>query len=433
VGASSLVATLGYSARQQRAAILVLASTPMVLLQSTSTQNDLVAAFWLVAGVSLLFTLEQSLVPLGAAAVALSVATKPSALLFGVPILLLWALRCGRDFAWRRAALGLVTIGALTAVLILPHARRNVDTFNASLGPARYVRGLANDAPGIGPAVSNALRGLALHLGSGSREIDERTTTLIVRIHERLGIDARDPATSYVADFAIPAPSRHEDDAGNPLQVALFFAASAVIVARPSLRRALPVWLAVAVGFVLFGAVIKWQPWSSRLQTPGFVLAAVPIGIVVGGICRGEGLMAGLFFSASLPWLLSNQTRPLVRLSARDAGSVVVTDRETQYFANRPGLQGAFTAATDFLHARDAHERRCLMSGEDAWEYPLWALAHRRGDDPSFVPVAGQSDLAGCDLLVLDDIDPIDVGPGWTRLWQEVPLAVLSRDRGPER
>ena len=78
-----------------------------------------------------------------------------------------------------------------------------------------------------------------------------------------------------------------------------------------------------------------------------------------------------LFLVAASPYLLLNETRPIVA-----AANIFNTDRVTQYFAARSNLQADYVSVANLVNQSSCTEIG-LIQRPDAWEYPLWVLLHQ--------------------------------------------------------
>jgi hypothetical protein len=169
--------------------------------------------------------------------------------------------------------------------------------------------------------VSNTLRNAALNLGTPSPHLNKAFALSILKVHEWMNLDANDPRTTAEGEFRIKTPSTHETVAGNPL---LTF----VIV--------------LIASYLILSAIFQWKVTGSRYQLPFFALAGALVGYVVPqSINQRAGVMvSAALLLGSVPWLIGNQTRPLIN-GARNASvnSILVEPREHLYFSNGPYLE----------------------------------------------------------------------------------------------
>jgi hypothetical protein len=127
-----------------------------------------------------------------------------------------------------------------------------------------------------------------------------------------------------------------------------------------------------AAGVILFNAAFAWQVYHSRLYLPVFVLFCAPFAVAASQAGWRCVTAASIFLVvASSPWLLNNQTRPLV-----GEHSILRVPRFAQYFHPYPALEREFVSAAEEI-ARARCGEVLLRISNDAWEYPLWlALDH---------------------------------------------------------
>ena len=102
-------------------------------------------------------------------------------------------------------------------------------------------------------------------------------------IHRLLGWDPNDPRTTWpgVSFRVYPEGWRDESFAGNPLHLLLLFAAFSLVALRVPRSRVGAYALAVAAGFALFSALLRWNLWMSRLLVPLLILGTPVVGFVM--------------------------------------------------------------------------------------------------------------------------------------------------------
>jgi 4-amino-4-deoxy-L-arabinose transferase-like glycosyltransferase len=388
VAASLLARELGAGSRGQAGAAVVTTTIPMAILQGSSAQNDLSAGFWLLVFAAFVLRLRKeperlALALGGGASLGLALLTKGTSYLFAVPFALWLAVALARRLG-ARAGRPLLLAGAAALALNLGHFARNASLFGTALGPPH---GVLNEAPSAPALVSNAVRNLAIHLASPSARANRIVEGGVARLHRLIGADPSDPRTTWrgavfhlppIAPGAQPGDAEealyamlHEDSAGNPLHLLLVLLAAAAIALSRRGRRSgsgrVPYLGATVAAFLLFSAALKWQPWSSRLELPLFLLSAPLVAAALLDGARWPGPTAAVLLLAAAPWAVANATRPLA-----GPGNVFATPRLEQYFANRPGLFSPCVAA-----ARAVAETHCdrvgLEIGPDDGEYLFWA------------------------------------------------------------
>jgi 4-amino-4-deoxy-L-arabinose transferase-like glycosyltransferase len=425
IGAASLVAKqLGAGRRGQLLAAFLLASAPMAIMQGSSTQNDLLVGLWLLTAAALALGLledDRLAVARGlvaSTAVALALLTKGTAWIYLPPILLLlaWVLlkRLGP------ARFSLVALLGLAIVLLLNAVpwQANHQTFGqfAYSDNANFDYSTDRHAPST--LVSNLVRNAAIYVGTPSSSINEFATEAIDGTFGALGIDPDDPATTFPGlDFDVPKAG--PDEAHGP-SVLLFllglWALSLTFFARSFRTRERLIWaLVVLADVLLFALLIKWQTWHSRLHLP-VVLLSIPLIAVALELrpsspsWRGR-LVAFVVVAASLlgaVHLVLNVDRPLIGYAGHR--SILVTPRETQYFAARPELEVPYRSVTTAALEQRAG-RVAMIGGFDDWYYPLSALLGP-GVRTSYISVPNasarypQADPASLDAVICLSCDP---------------------------
>ena len=387
IGVSLIASLFAATARGQLLSGLIAATIPMGILQSSSTQNDGVVSFWLVCFIvfGILSMRERSLawIALMSLSLGLAVLTKGTAYVFSAPFVF-WFFLQDVKRSWRHAAGKYLLLGIIVLSVNLGHYQRNYQLFHSPLHSRTTPYFNSRLTPAI--AVSNISRNLAIHLLTPSETVNGFLLRSLRSLHSALGIAIDDPGTSWpgrtVEAFWLGVLGIHEDVSGNLLHLILFMFTGAALACKKNLRSTLPYVLAVLAGFFLYGTMLRWQPWASRLHLPLFLLFSPVAGLVVAGLGKGwieRGVMLFLPILA-LPWVLFNLSRPLVSVKTprRIFPSIFTISRQSQYFANNPYSEHEFLAASALITSN-----RCknigLKSDDNSWEYQLWVLTRNNG------------------------------------------------------
>ncbi len=387
---STIAGQLGAGRVGRILSVLTAATIPMGLLQAVSTQTDYAVSFHLLTAVCFLAGAGKAASGrLGgphlwgaALATGLAVLTKGTAYVVLAPFLaaFTWRLiRRRRLAAWRPLAI----FAAVVLTLNLGHYSRNTRLFDSPLQP----RGLdayhryGNDTHGAGVTISNAARFAALHLTVPAPDLVARSYRAVRGLHGILGLDPEDPRTTWPGMRFEPPPALvHEDFSGNFLHAVLVLACFGA-ACLPRVRRALRGWalhvLLVAGGCLLFAALLKWTPWSTRLHLPLFVLAAPMIGTLLAKQPRHViAVTATILVAQAVPFVAHNPLHPLT-----GGDSVFRQPAGEQMFRVRPQLGEFYTQAVERMAGKGC-PRLGLDMPPDAWEYPLWVVLHQVSEVP---------------------------------------------------
>ena len=375
VNATLIAARLGAGARGQVLAAVACVTLPMAVLQGSSTQNDLVAAFWLSCFVGLVCDRAMAGRPgLGLEAAAalgavlgLALLTKGTAYLLCAGPLAFLVAAVFRSGGGASSAGRLAVVAVVAVILNLGHVGRAWGAFGERLPKQEGLRPLAEVfTPSV--VMANAVRGVVAHFDTPFGSVNRRVQRAVEDMDRALRVDLSDPRITLGPPRPVVQRPLHEDYAGNPLHlVLLLVAGGALVFSGPGPVRAYVAALALSAAALCIG--LKWQVWISRLQLPLFVLACPLIGVAAGRLAPRVGRVCGaLLLVAALPWVLRNETRRLL-----GPGSVFATPRVEQYFANQPALLGPYRHAARAVAATGCAEAGLIAGGND-FEYPLWVL-----------------------------------------------------------
>ncbi|MBF0457176.1 MAG: glycosyltransferase family 39 protein [Nitrospirae bacterium] len=378
IGVSLVAELLGASRRGQIFASVLTASIPMGILQSTSTQNDYVAAFWLVCFVY--FTLLLKDAPKKTVALAsgvslgLAVLVKPTSYFFAFPYLLwcvLKLIKTIRTRAWIPASI----IVLLTLSLNIGHYTRNISLYGHPNASKRFIDIQTIKGLPLPLIFSNVVKNMALNMSTPSDAINKTIVKAFNQIHKLLHIDIDDiRSTSHSFPFAIPF-TLNEDNTGNLIHFILILLCAVVLIMRHNEPEDLTRYaVSIAAGFILMCCFLKWQPWSSRYHLPLFVLSTPFIAVILNSAKNQKVISAAivLVLLSALPWVLLNERRPII---GKD--SIFVTDRMSQLFISRPELKRPYTGAAAIIQSKGCTNIGLSLPDDDAWEHPFWVLLNR--------------------------------------------------------
>jgi 4-amino-4-deoxy-L-arabinose transferase-like glycosyltransferase len=390
IGVSLIARLYMVSMRAQLLSALVAVTVPMAILQSSSTQNDLVVSFWLVCFVffGLLSIRERSLKwnLLMSFSLGLAILTKGTAYIYAFPFVI-WFFAIDVKRSWQQTLLKYLGLAVVILVLNFGHYYRNYQLFKSPLhsGHTPYSNGYVT--PRV--ILSNLSRNIALHMMTPSFKINSYVIGAVNSFHSVLEIGIDEPATTFPDNSFNEKRNRlspSEDSSGNPLHFILFVAITASIIIRKSLRQYLPYTLTTLACFLLFCTMLRWQPWASRLHTPMFILFSPIAGIVVSEMQFrwSVSVLATVLSFAALPWVLFNQSRPLISLYPLISNfyphSIFIAPRKSLYFVRSRDSEPSFLATAAKIGIGGYHNI-ALKGDPEGYEYPLWALTRTNGLD----------------------------------------------------
>jgi hypothetical protein len=388
IGTSLLAKQFGADERGQVLASILCLTIPVGILESTSTQNDYVGAFWFVC---FLLNVKQ----VGAKAIWLGLSlglfllTKQTAYIFTLPFLALASISAIKQ----NTASGfrsILVVVVLAAALFAPFAIRNTMRFGTPIvSKAIFESGYTPNNDSYEPKyfLSNVMRNFADEAFAPIPAYNKALVSLIEKVHVLFHWDVNDPKSTYEGTVFAPmhpAFQLHEDIAGAPLHTLLFIIAAALAIASKKMeqRRVLLLFgSALIVGFLLFSVGVKWSPWHSRLLLPLYVAGCVFAGCVLTHIPRklSAALMVVLLVYA-LPYVVMNPNKFLL-----GDENIFVTPRDVNYFRGAPNIYTAYATARDFFDKNHASTVG-VVADDISWsEYPLWIMLTHGFSKPATV------------------------------------------------
>jgi hypothetical protein len=376
--ASLAAEKLGADRRGQLLAALFAVTIPMGILQSSSTQNDYVAAYWLLC--TAYFVLAYAREPdentgsvatrkniytfMAGAALGLELLTKGTGFIYS-PAIVLWALytrkiRLQRD--WKR----LLAVAALVVALNLGHCWRNTAAFGIPLGSldgkglsvATEIGepSLTNEIHTPNALISNMIRNLIIHgQESFNLSLHRYVMDFYFWSHDLIGIHPLDLRTTwgYYFIYGFDWKKWQEDKSGNPLHLILIFVALCFFLSKgrkSENREAADYFGCLLLAFMLFSLLLKVQVYHGRLHLSLFVFAAPVVGLCLGRIGKAWMLacVAALLVALAVPVHLYNNRRPLL-----GPESILTHSRKDNYFAGTQIEYGVF----DELKRKVAEEK----------------------------------------------------------------------------
>jgi hypothetical protein len=428
VVASGIAALLGGKRGAQLLAATYAVSIPMGILQSTSTQNDYVAAFWavclaylVVLGVRRRLTSWETAAL--AAAVGLSVLTKGTGFVYAPPFVAWFLLHELLRRGIRRAAVAGLAVAAISVVLNAGFWGRNIAVYGGPYGTSEWIQrnlwvrffdeaaplplenpGVAATADAAGEAVATAspaatpvapvepvgqplapfspLARYAVRLAqTAGRNLTLPTGFLSRPVTAALASAAGVFGEEYANELRAVSWN-DENYAGNPIHLFLVPVSLVLLLVswkRPEVRLALGYAGVTLLTYAMIPVVIGHGPsiFGIRYQLSYFVLWA-PITGYAFGLFLGERtirIFAAILLLTALPWVLMNKSRPLIGSPPVRTviGSIVAEDEVTRLMPWTPRLRDDYVGA-----ARAVRESACrdvgLRADSDFLEYPLWWL-----------------------------------------------------------
>ena len=279
----SLITKLfGLSKRWQLSSLVVAVTIPMALLQSTTTQTDLVVSFFITSFIyfGFYYIKEEKLFSWTLLFMILSLSvgilTKSTFYVFALPFCVFFAIYCLKSFKFKSFY---ILIILLLSFLFIngPFLLRNYNQFGSPLGPQKtssfYLPNL-NEKFGFKEMLSNNIKNIGLHLALPNASWNSGVDIVVTKFHKYINYPLNSNVTSWFGIEYKTNFSLHHDTVGNFVHTFLFFFAFVIILIKvKSVPNTIRIYLFLTIlSIFIFAFLLKWQPWQTRLDLPVFFL-----------------------------------------------------------------------------------------------------------------------------------------------------------------
>ena len=291
---SLIIKVLGGKSSHQLLGALFTALLPMGIIQSNTTQNDIVVAYFSLAFVYCVLTGRknsnwQQLLFAGIA-LGLALLTKGTAYLFclffcGWYTLELLKIRKQGVGNLLRTAFRFTLVPLIALSINAGHFYRNICLTGSVLGNSS--KGLANEGVNIKAVGFVGLKNLLNHM-----PVSKNTKNRVIDMGRKWGVDVNDPGYSTnTIDWMMEGFSFHEDYAQNFWHTLLVGFSIILLLSHKKMYRhpldSMSLYVFTLVGIAgLFCFLFKWQPWSNRLETTLFMYSCVLLGMTIANFPR---------------------------------------------------------------------------------------------------------------------------------------------------
>ena len=356
---------------------------PSVLLQATTTKNDIVCAFFILTSILFLYkcykeaTLSNYLF-LGIS-IGLGMLTKGTFYLFIFPALLIFLFFIVKQLFYEKKLKPILN-GSLSVFMLLiinlGHFSRNYSINNNILSIDDVENKMySNEEMNVVFFNSNLLKNIGLHMGYPLNDLYDN---LIVNFHEKNDISIDEPklnflGTKYNNKNTIET---QEDLVPNTFHFLIILIASISIIISSFFKKKykdlIPLVI-VVLQVIVFVVYLKWQPWHTRLHIPIFILSSIFIGIFFNNIKMPKlisYLITLLFVGNFAFYYVFNNTRPIITNIKYTKKINLKDSRHKKYFANQLYLYPEYCSIQ-----KKMDETIIKKIGLDLndWEYPLFS------------------------------------------------------------
>lgn len=392
-----IIETFGLSISYRVLGIFLALTIPEVVLQASSTQNDLVVSFFVILSFYFAiksikeFTIHNAF--FFGLAVGLGILTKATAYIYILPVILIFGVTMlTKVFASKNYKYLWYSLFAAFVFLVLNTGfyYRNYQLTSNLLGvDKKEYSAYSNEKMNGELLLSSMIKNAGNHVGLlHLKPLSVITAKSILKLHQFMGIDINDPANNYFRDIPystlyFPA---HQDLAPNFIQLILILISLSVIIIQmlkgktDLLVRLL--LLTILFQWTLFCFYLKYQPYHTRLHTPMFLLSVPLICYAVSIVSKNfKTLLYALtpvIFGYALMIVFSNMNMPY--------NNTMVKSRYQKYFISKFFLYDEYSAVNKATKAA-GYKNIGLIMEDEAWEYALFTDCYSHPVNPVYIRV----------------------------------------------
>jgi len=328
VAVAALLDQIGIAGHLKLVSAALVLTIPIALLQSSNNKSDIILAFFvLTAFIHSLTCIKNGrrgdylLLGLSFGLAMLTKGTSPIYLAPLIPTLAFTALRRVVREKSPAVLIHAVLAGLLFLAINAGHQSRNYRLTENVLGlDASESKLVSNEKMTPKYLLSNILKNIGRQVGPAP--LNKYYDKLLLRLHRSLDMPLDNPYTHFqnIPYSGAPSKSNYEENAPNYMHLLAFLASIALlgyhawVMKRDTSPAALWLLGTILLQFVLFSALLKWQPWHSRLLVAFFILTVPFVCHVVGLYITNRALSSALavpFILLGMYVVAFNRTRPL--------------------------------------------------------------------------------------------------------------------------
>ena len=415
VGLVAIIERFGLNASAKILTVFLALTIPEVVLQATSTQNDIVVAFSVVAAFYFAlksirnFSLKNAF--FFGLTVGIGILTKGTAYVYMPAILLIYGITVllilfrSKNYKY---ALYAVFTGIIFLSINVGFYCRNYQLTSNLLGVDQKEYGTYSNEKMNGKLlILSMVKNAGNHMGLFHlKPLSVISAKAIVKLHQMIGVDINDPATNYYKDkYDTLYNPDHEDAAPNFIHFVLITIALIVIIVK-SFKQKIPLAVKLLVFTVLFQGVffsfyLKYQPFHTRLQTSLFLLSVPLISYAVHLLNVNFKKLfywsTSFIFGYAFMIVLGNLNHPY--------NKAIKQSRYQKYFMAKPWLYNEYNGVTQQVQNLNYQNIGLIMGDGDAdFEYAIFTNCYSKLLNPVYINVNNYTKFSKPESLKVDCI-----------------------------
>lgn len=403
---------IGLNKEQKWLMVLLLLTIPQVVLEASSTQNNLVVAFFVITAIYFAieslkeFSLENILFL--SLSFGLGILTKGTSYIYLLPVISIWGVltlkKMNENKEYSKYFLSYLIFIIISLSLNFGHYSRNYQLTESLLGhPKSEFNYYVSEEITPKSIISNVTRNIFVN--NTFPYLKDFSEAFVNSIHNTINQKINDSKTTMdSANFTIKDFGNHEDTAGNFIHLYLFIVCFIfLLIYRKNYdNKLLYLGSYIVIVFIMFSIYLKWQPWITRLQMPFYMLSTPLVAYMISKD-RLKALNIGILsvlVSYSFLVIIFNKCRPYITITPYTMNIKLSDLRFKKYFINNSEL---LFPDYFYVYLRMGTEckRPALIIRDNDYEYPLFKDIYTMKIDPmhiyvknfsNIIPVKGEPD-----------------------------------------
>ncbi len=384
----------------------VLISLPMLIFQSTSTQTDLLSAFYLLAFIlfSYLFVQDNNKESFVYLVIALSIGilTKYTIAIFALPFILYIIYHVLKQKNLSLLLFSATSSVIIASIILAPFLYRNYLVFGSLTGNEYFEASMSNAKISLGYTISNSIKNIADFISVPMFAFNHLMLSFIDRIHLLIGITVNDKGANWNEINFIINNHLNEDSAGSLLHFIIFIV-SLVLLFRWKDKKWVFLYIAgLLLTFFIYSSIFRYSPWNNRLFLPLTLLFMLASSYIFIKSIKNESLLftiAVFLLIISLFPIYMNRAKPIIidpfylkrvlsnsPKAAEGSKTIFQKTREENYFVWIPFLQKQLD--TVFENIPPTANKINLSTEFDSHEYIIWQYANKHLNHPIYIGTA---------------------------------------------
>ena len=384
----------------------VFISLPMLIFQSTTTQTDLLSAFYLLSFIlfSYLFIQDSNKASFVYLVIALSIGilTKYTIAIFALPFILYIIYHVLKQKNLSLLLFTATSTVIIASIILAPFLYRNYLSFGSLTGNEYFGASMSNAKISLAYTISNSIKNIADFISVPLNAFNHLMLSFIDKIHVLIGISVNDKGANWNEMNFIVNNHLNEDSAGSLLHFIIFIVSVILLLSWKDKKWVFLYIAGLILTFFIYSSIFRYSPWNNRLFLPLILLFMLASSYIFIKSIKNESFLfsiAVFLFIISLFPVYMNRAKPIIidpfylkrvlshsPKAAEGSKTIFQKTRKENYFVWTPFLQKQLDSL--FEKIPPTASKINLSTEFDSHEYVIWQYANNHLNHPIYIGTA---------------------------------------------